>query len=265
VHRACIMFVLVASLLMLGCASDPATYSGTYESAVAGREHGTWHINLTERGDVLGVARSDVLGRDYAIVGTITGDGKITMGSGAVATGALFQGVLAPDGQDHGDWLNQQAPTLYDGTVEGGAALVALDTRSLAAGEPGGAGKVGSESAAADRGHRTEVLHIGSADNVLAVPIAPDWQEVPARKPSGRTMVLEPARPSGMPMRMIFGAASNPGGVTLESLAQGCPAGACAACEDVIKSSPHYFDAMVNVMPSAPSAARGRRVARTVR
>jgi hypothetical protein len=237
--------LLLTSLLLLGCASQSASYSGTYRSAGAGQEHGTWHVNLTERGDVLGVAHSDVFGRDYALVGTITREGRISMGSGAVATGARFQGVIGPDGKVHGSWRNQRAPSLYFGAFQGGLVASPVDTRSLATGGaegPGGDRPAGMR-AAPDSGHRMKVLRLDPAADAMAVAIPPGWREAQMPDPSGRSIVVEPVQPSGMPMRMTFGVAPKAGGVTLESLMQSCPAGACEACEDVVSSSPRHHDA----------------------
>lgn len=83
-------------------------FAGNWSGTFTGTEdNGTWDINISTSGVIVGTAISDVYLNDFDINGSVTSSGVLSSTFGTVSSGSVFNGQM--DGVSNtasGTWIN---------------------------------------------------------------------------------------------------------------------------------------------------------------
>ena len=116
--------ILFFSFLIIACSGgdddniskNNSELQGTWSGTFSGDDNGTWSASFNANGVISGTGYSTTFDSNYTMTGTITSNGKVTIGWGDVSTGAVFTGQTNSN-SIAGTWINQGAE--LDGTWSG--------------------------------------------------------------------------------------------------------------------------------------------------
>ena len=115
--------ILIVAILMLISGCRPNTiqpsFEGNWKGTYTGTgDNGSWEVVITSAGAVSGSATSITFSQTYSAVGTVTGNGQISITFGTASSGAVFQGTLSGN-SGSGTWVNNSRTPPYTGSWSG--------------------------------------------------------------------------------------------------------------------------------------------------